>query len=242
MSKKSTTVLKYKRVLLKLSGESLSGKNEFGIDAKVLEYLSEEIKKVHDLGVEIGIVIGGGNIYRGLAAEAQGIDSVTGDYMGMLSTIINSLALQNSLEKHGIFTRLLSAIDMDKIAEPFIGRRAIRHLEKKRIVIFGAGTGNPFFTTDTAASLRALEIEADLILKGTRVNGVYDQDPEKNSKAKMFSTLSYADVLKKQLKIMDMTAFTLCRQKNIPIVVFNMNKKDNFKNIILGNKIGTLVT
>lgn len=227
---------------MKLSGESLSGKNEFGIDAKVLEYLSEEIKKVHDLGVEIGIVIGGGNIYRGLAAEAQGIDSVTGDYMGMLSTIINSLALQNSLEKRGIFTRLLSAIDMDKIAEPFIGRRAIRHLEKKRIVIFGAGTGNPFFTTDTAASLRALEIEADLILKGTRVNGVYDQDPEKNSNAKMFTSLSYADVLKKQLKIMDMTAFTLCRQKNIPIVVFNMNKKDNFKNIILGKKVGTLVT
>lgn len=242
MTKKLNKSFKYKRVLLKLSGESLSGENEFGIDVKILDYLSHEIKKVHDLGVEIGIIIGGGNIYRGLAAQAQGIDKVTGDYMGMLSTIINALALQNALEKIGIFTRLLSAIDMDKIAEPFIKRRAIRHIEKKRIVIFGAGTGNPFFTTDTAASLRALEIDADVILKGTRVNGVYDKDPEKNSDAKMFTEISYSDALSRQLKIMDQTAFTLCKENKIPVIVFNMNVKDNFKKVVLGNKIGTLVS
>jgi len=228
--------------LLKLSGESLSGENDFGIDANILEYLSTEIKKVHDLGIEIGIVIGGGNIYRGLAAQAQGIDSVTGDYMGMLSTIINALALQNSLEKKGIYTRLLSAIEMYKIAEPFIKRRAVRHLEKKRIVIFGAGTGNPYFTTDTAASLRALEINADVILKGTRVNGVYDKDPEKNDGAKMYSKISFSEAYSKNLKIMDMTAFALCQENKIPIIVFNMNVKDNFKKIILGQKVGTLVS
>jgi len=233
---------KFKRVLLKLSGESLSGENDFGIDANILEYLSTEIKKVHDLGIEIGIVIGGGNIYRGLAAQAQGIDSVTGDYMGMLSTIINALALQNSLEKKGIYTRLLSAIEMYKIAEPFIKRRAVRHLEKKRIVIFGAGTGNPYFTTDTAASLRALEINADVILKGTRVNGVYDKDPEKNDGAKMYSKISFSEAYSKNLKIMDMTAFALCQENKIPIIVFNMNVKDNFKKIILGQKVGTLVS
>ena len=242
MAKKLNKTIKYKRVLLKLSGESLSGENEFGIDVKILDYLSHEIKKVHDLGVEIGIIIGGGNIYRGLAAQAQGIDKVTGDYMGMLSTIINALALQNALEKIGIFTRLLSAIDMDKIAEPFIKRRAIRHIEKKRIVIFGAGTGNPFFTTDTAASLRALEVDADVILKGTRVNGVYDKDPEKNSDAKMFSKITYSDALNMQLKIMDQTAFTLCKENKIPVIVFNMNVKDNFKKVVIGNKIGTLVS
>lgn len=239
---KKTSKTKYKRVLLKLSGESLSGNKDFGIDAKVLEYLSAEIKKVHDLGVEIGIVIGGGNIYRGLSAKAQGIDSVTGDYMGMLSTIINSLALQNSLEKHGIFTRLISAIDMHKIAEPFIRRRAVRHIEKKRIVIFGGGTGNPYFTTDTAASLRALEIDADVILKGTRVNGVYDSDPEKNSHAKMYSKLTYSQAISKQLKIMDMTAFALCHENRIPIVVFNMNVKGNFKKVVLGQNVGTIVS
>jgi uridylate kinase len=239
---KSKNKIKYKRVLLKLSGESLSGKNGFGIDAGILEYLSIEIKNVHDLGVGIGIVIGGGNIYRGLSAKAQGIDSVTGDYMGMLSTIINALALQNSLEKHGIYTRLLSAIDMHKIAEPFIKRRAVRHVEKGRIVIFGGGTGNPYFTTDTAASLRALEIGADVILKGTRVDGVYDMDPEKNSKAKMFSRITYAEAIAKQLKIMDMTAFALCHENKIPIVVFNMNKKDNFKKVVLGQNIGTIVS
>jgi uridylate kinase len=241
LSTKLNKNVKYKRVLLKLSGESLSGSNEFGINVKILNYLSGEIKKVHDLGIEIGIVIGGGNIFRGLSAKAQGIDKVTGDYMGMLSTIINSLALQNALEKIGIFTRLLSAIDMDKIAEPFIRRRAIRHLEKKRIVIFGAGTGNPYFTTDTAASLRALEIESDVLLKGTRVNGVYDKDPEKNSNAKMFGIITYNEALKRQLKIMDQTAFTLCRENKIPIIVFNMNKKDNFKNVVLGDKVGTRI-
>ena len=234
--------VRYNRVLLKLSGESLSGENEFGIDSKILDYLTQEIKKVHDLDVEIGIVIGGGNIYRGLAAKAQGIDSVTGDYMGMLATIINALALQNSLEKAGIFTRLISAIDMDKIAEPFIRRRAVRHIEKKRIVIFGAGTGNPYFTTDTAASLRALEIDADVILKGTRVNGVYDKDPEKSTNAKMFSQITYDEALNKKLKVMDQTAFALCRENKIPVIVFNMNIANNFKNVVLGKKIGTLVS
>lgn len=242
MASKRTIKPKYKRVLLKLSGESLSGVNDFGIDANILEYLGTEIKKVHELGVEIGIVIGGGNIYRGLAAQAQGIDSVTGDYMGMLSTIINALALQNSLEKKGIYTRLLSAIDMSKIAEPFIKRRAVRHIEKKRIVIFGGGTGNPYFTTDTAASLRALEIHADVILKGTRVNGVYDKDPEKNAGAKMYNSISYAEAYRRNLRIMDKTAFALCQENNIPIIVFNMNVKDNFKKIVTGQKVGTLVS
>ncbi|MGA2668406.1 MAG: UMP kinase [Ignavibacteria bacterium] len=242
MAKIKSTELKYKRVLLKLSGESLSGKNSFGIDADVLQYICGEIKKVHELGVEVGVVIGGGNIYRGLSAKAQGIDSVTGDYMGMLSTIINALALQNGLEKLGLYTRLISAIDMDKVAEPFIRRRAIRHLEKKRILIFGAGTGNPYFTTDTAGALRALEINADVILKGTRVNGVYDQDPEQHPYAKLYSEISYTDVVKDKLRIMDMTAFTLCQENNIPIIVFNMNKKDNLKKVILGQKIGTLVS
>ncbi len=242
MIKKVSKRIKYKRVLLKLSGESLSGNNGFGIDANVLDYLSSEIADVHSLGTEIGIVIGGGNIYRGLSAKAQGIDSVTGDHMGMLSTIINALALQNSLEKMGIFTRLLSAIDMSKIAEPFIRRRAVRHIEKKRIVIFGGGTGNPYFTTDTAASLRALEINADVILKGTRVDGVFDMDPEKNSHAKMYSKITYADAISKQLKIMDMTAFALCHENKIPIIVFNMNKKGNFKKVVLGQNVGTIVS
>ena len=242
MANKTSNKAKYKRVLLKLSGESLSGKNRFGIDSDILDYLSGEIEKVHNLGVEIGIVIGGGNIYRGLSAKAQGIDSVTGDYMGMLSTIINALALQNSLEKHGIYTRLLSAIDINKIAEPFIRRRAVRHIEKKRIVIFGGGTGNPYFTTDTAASLRALEIEADVILKGTRVDGVFDSDPEKNTRAKMYKKITYNDAISKQLKIMDMTAFALCHENKIPIVVFNMNVKDNFKKVVLGKYVGTVVS
>jgi uridylate kinase len=242
LPKQTGNKAKYKRVLLKLSGESLSGENRFGIDSNILDYLSTEIAKVHKLGVEVGIVIGGGNIYRGLSAKAQGIDSVTGDYMGMLSTIINALALQNSLEKHGIFTRLLSAIDINKIAEPFIRRRAIRHIEKKRIVIFGGGTGNPYFTTDTAASLRALEIEADVILKGTRVDGVFDSDPEKNSHAKMYNKITYKEAISKQLKIMDMTAFALCHENKIPIIVFNMNVKDNFKKVVLGKNVGTVVS
>jgi uridylate kinase len=193
------------------------------------------------MGVDVGVVIGGGNIYRGLSAQAQGIDEVTGDYMGMLATIINSLALQNSLEKAGIPTRLLSAIDMNKIAEPFIRRRAMRHFEKRRIVIFGAGTGNPYFTTDTAGALRALEVQADVILKGTRVDGVYDSDPEKNKNAKMYHNVTFQEALNKNLKVMDMTAFALCKENNIPIVVFNMNKKDNFKKVVLGEKVGTFV-
>lgn len=242
MNSTKKPTLKYNRVILKLSGESLSGDKEFGINSGILDYITNEIIKVYRLGAEIGIVIGGGNIYRGLSAKAQGIDSVTGDYMGMLATVINSLALQNSLEKGGIYTRLISAIDMHKIAEPFIRRRAIRHLEKKRVVIFGAGTGNPYFTTDTAASLRALEINADVILKGTRVNGVYDSDPEKNSRAKLFNKISYSDVIKMQLKVMDLTAFTLCRENKIPIIVFNMNKKDNFKKVVAGEKVGTIVS
>lgn len=235
------TDLKYKRVLLKLSGESLSGGAETGIDVKILNYLTSEIKKVYDLGADIGIVIGGGNIYRGLDAQEQGIDAVTGDYMGMLATIINSLALQNSLEKAGLPTRLLSAIDMNKIAEPFLRRRAMRHFEKKRIVIFGAGTGNPYFTTDTAGALRALEICADVILKGTRVDGVYDSDPEKNKDAVLYRNITFGDALNKNLKVMDMTAFALCRENNIPIIVFNMNKESNFKKIVLGENIGTFV-
>lgn len=189
----------------------------------------------------MGLVVGGGNIYRGLSAQAQGIDATTGDYMGMLATIINSLALQNSLEKAGMPTRLLSAIDMNKIAEPFIRRRAMRHFEKRRIVIFGAGTGNPYFTTDTAGALRALEVEADVILKGTRVDGVYDSDPEKNKDAKMYHSVSFSEAMQNNLKVMDMTAFALCRENNIPIIVFNMNKKDNFKKIVQGQKIGTFV-
>lgn len=233
--------LKYKRVLLKLSGESLNPQGTSGIDVKILNYLTGEIKKVYDLGVDVGVVIGGGNIYRGLSAQAQGIDAVTGDYMGMLATVINSLALQNSLEKLGIPTRLLSAIDMNKIAEPFVRRRAMRHFEKRRIVIFGAGTGNPYFTTDTAAALRALEVCAEVILKGTRVEGVYDADPEKSKNATLYRNITFGDALNKNLKVMDMTAFALCRENNIPIIVFNMNKKDNFKNIVLGGKVGTLV-
>ncbi|MEW6655009.1 MAG: UMP kinase, partial [Bacteroidota bacterium] len=207
--------LKYKRILLKLSGESLAGEGEFGIDPQILTFFAKEIKKIYELGVQVGIVIGGGNIYRGLKAEDQGIDRVTGDQMGMLATMINSLALQNTLENNGMFTRLMTAINMSAIAEPYIRRRAIRHLEKKRIVIFGAGTGHPYFSTDTAASLRAVEIEADAIIKGTRVDGVYDADPEKNPEANMYNQISYLDVLQKNLRVMDMTAISLCKENNL---------------------------
>jgi uridylate kinase len=241
LSAKENIKLKYKRVILKLSGESLSGSNHSGIDTGILNYLTAEIKKVYKLGAQVGVVIGGGNIYRGLSAHEQGIDAVTGDYMGMLATVINSLALQNALEITGVPTRLLSAIDMNKIAEPFIRRRAMRHLEKGRIVIFGAGTGNPFFTTDTAGVLRALEIGAEVILKGTRVDGVYNKDPEKNSDADMFGSITFTDAIRQKLKVMDMTAFALCQENNLPIIVFNMNKKDNFKNVVIGKKIGTFV-
>lgn len=232
---------KFNRILLKLSGESLMGSKSYGIDSDFVEHITGEIVKVYKLGVEIGIVIGGGNIYRGLSASQQGVNRVTGDQMGMLATVINSLALQNSLEKHGIYTRVQSAIKMDEIAEPLIIRRANRHLEKKRIVIFAAGTGEPYFTTDTAAVLRAIEIKADVILKGTRVNGVYDSDPEKNKNAKMFKSLKYEDVLKNNLRVMDLTAITLCRENDLPIKVFNMNVKGNLKKIVSGDNIGTLV-
>lgn len=232
---------KYKRILLKLSGESLMGKKEFGIDADVLKQYAEEIKCARDLGVEVGIVIGGGNIYRGVGNSSDGIDKVTGDQMGMLATIINSLALQSALEHVGIYTRLLSAIKMEQIAESFIRRRAIRHLEKGRVVIFGAGTGNPYFTTDTAAALRAVEIQADVILKGTRVQGVYDSDPELNPNAIKFQNISYLDILNKDLKVMDLTAITLCRENKLPIIVFDMNTPGNLKKLLMGENIGTLV-
>jgi len=218
------------------------GKQQFGIDPELLKQYSAEIKAVHELGVQIGIVIGGGNIFRGVFNSSTGIDKVTGDQMGMLATIINSLALQNALERDGMVTRLMSAIRVDVIAEPFIRRRAVRHLEKNRIVIFGAGTGNPYFTTDTAAALRAIEIEADAIIKGTRVDGVYDSDPEKNPSALRFKEISHLDVLTKDLKVMDMTAITLCRENRLPILVFNMNTPGNFKRLILGESVGTKVT
>ena len=218
------------------------GGKEFGIDSDVLESMSEEIFKVIKLGIEVGIVIGGGNIYRGLSAHKQGIDRVTGDQMGMLATVINSLAIQNSLEKQGIYTRIQSAIKMDEVAEPFILRRALRHLEKKRVVIFSSGTGSPYFTTDTAAALRAIEIKADVIIKGTRVNGVYDSDPEKNKNAKMYKKLTYLEVLEKDLRVMDLTSITLCQENKLPIKVFNMNIKDNLRKLVNGENIGTLIS
>ncbi len=233
--------LLYKRILLKLSGESLMGSKGFGIDHLVLKFFADEIEKIHNAGTEIGLVIGGGNIYRGLSASDQGIDRVTGDQMGMLATMINSLALQNAIEHKGIYTRLMSAIHMEEIAEPYIRRRSIRHLEKGRVVIFGAGTGHPYFSTDTAASLRAVEIEADVIIKGTRVNGVYDSDPEKNSNAVKFESISYLDVLQKNLRVMDLTAVSLCRENNLPMVVFNMNKPDNLLKLVEGENVGTLI-
>lgn len=232
----------YKRILLKLSGESLMGNQNFGIDSDVLEHLATEVQKIISPKVQIGIVIGGGNIYRGLSASKQGVDRVTGDHMGMLATVINSLALQNAIEKMGTPSRVQTAIQMDEIAEPLILRKAIRHLEKSRVVIFAAGTGNPFFTTDTAAALRAIEIKADFVLKGTRVDGVYDCDPEKNPNAKMFKKLTYSEVLEKNLQVMDLTAITLCQENNLPIKVFNMNLKDNLLKIVSGEDVGTLIS
>jgi uridylate kinase len=231
----------YKRILLKLSGESLAGDKEFGIDPEVLGRYADEIKRVHDMGVEMGIVPGGGNMYRGVGNSSDGIDKVTGDQIGMLATIMNSLALQSALEMRGVYTRLMSPIKMEEIAEPFIRRRAIRHLEKGRIVIFGAGTGNPYFTTDTAAVLRAVEIHADVILKGTRVDGVYDSDPLKNPKAFLFQEISYHDVLEKNLKVMDLTAITLSKENRLPIIVFNMDVPNNLIKLVTGAKVGTLV-
>ena len=231
----------YNRILLKLSGEALLGGRTHGIDPKTINRYSKEIKSIVDLGVEVSIVIGGGNIFRGLSGANNGIDRVQGDYMGMLATVINGLALQSSLEKIGLQTRLQTAINMEAIAEPYIKRKAVRHLEKKRIVIFGAGTGNPFFTTDSAAVLRAIEIEADVIIKGTRVDGIYDFDPEKNKKAKKFHELKYDDAISKNLKIMDSTAFTLSKENKLPIIVFDINKTGNLKKIIQGKIIGTKV-
>ncbi|HVP37057.1 MAG TPA: UMP kinase [Terriglobales bacterium] len=231
----------YKRVLLKLSGEALQGKKEYGIDPDFLRYLALEIKGVKKSGTEIGVVIGAGNIFRGVALSSKGTDRVSGDYMGMLATVINSLALQDALEKEGVFTRVMSAIQMDRVAELYIRRRAIRHLEKGRIVIFAAGTGNPFFTTDTAAALRASEIEAEVILKGTRVDGVYDCDPLKNSRAKMFKQIGYLEVLNRELRVMDATAISLCKENNLPIIVFNILKKGNLQKVISGAKMGTRV-
>lgn len=234
--------MKYKRILLKLSGEALMGDLQYGIDSKRLEQYAQEIKRVHDLGVEVAIVIGGGNIFRGVQAEHVGIDRVQGDYMGMLATVINAMALQSSLEKAGLYTRLMSGIKMEQVCEPFIRRRAVRHLEKGRIVIFGAGIGSPYFTTDSTASLRAIETEADVVLKGTRVDGVYTADPEKDPQAERFTNISFQEVYQKGLQVMDMTAFTLCQENNLPIVVFDMNKPGNLFNLVEGQEVGTLIT
>ena len=231
----------YKRILLKLSGEALLGDRSYGIDPKRIAQYAKDIKSILDLGVEVAIVIGGGNIFRGVSAASNGIDRVQGDYMGMLATVINGMALQSSLEEEKIQTRLQTAIKIEAVAEPYIKRKAVRHLEKKRVVIFGGGTGNPFFTTDSAAVLRAIEVSADVILKGTRVNGVYNSDPEKNEKAVKFDFISFSDVIGKNLKVMDSTAFTLSQENNLPIVVFNMNKPGNLLKVIKGNKIGTLI-
>lgn len=234
--------MKYKRILLKLSGESLMGDKEFGIDHNVLAKYSDDIKTVVDRGVEVAIVIGGGNIFRGVGNDAEDlIDRVQGDYMGMLATVINSMALQSALERLGVKTRLQSAIKMEQICEPYIKRRAVRHLEKGRVVIFGAGTGNPYFTTDTAASLRAIEIGADVLLKGTRVDGIYDQDPEKHKNAIKYDQVTFDEVYEKGLKVMDLTAFTLCNENKVPIIVFDMNKAGNLMKVLEGETVGTLV-
>ncbi len=231
----------YKRVLLKLSGEALLGERSYGIDPKRIAQYAKDIKTITDLGIEVAVVIGGGNIFRGVSAASNGIDRVQGDYMGMLATVINGMALQSSLEEVCVQTRLQTAIKIEAVAEPYIKRKAVRHLEKKRVVIFGGGTGNPFFTTDSAAVLRAIEINADVILKGTRVDGVYDSDPEKNKKAKKYDTISFSDVLSKNLKVMDSTAFTLSQENNLPIIVFNMNERGNLLKVIKGKEIGTKI-
>jgi uridylate kinase len=237
----SNAPLKYKRILLKLSGESLMGEKSYGIDNERLDQYAREIIEVAEQGIEVAVVIGGGNIYRGMQANGNGIDRVQGDHMGMLATVINSLALQSSIEAKGYKTRLLSAIKMEQIAEPFIRRRAVRHLEKGRIVIFGAGTGNPYFTTDTAASLRAIEIEADVILKGTRVDGIYTADPEKDKNATKYDRITFNEVYEKGLNVMDLTAFTLCNENKLPIIVFDMNKPGNLARLVKGERVGTLV-
>ena len=234
--------MKYKRILLKLSGESLMGEKQFGIDNKRINSYARQIKEIKALGIEIAIVIGGGNIFRGVQAEEGGMDRTHGDYMGMLATMINSMALQSALESNGVMTRLQSAIEMKEIAEPFIRRKAVRHLEKGRVVIFGAGTGNPFFTTDSAASLRAIEINADVILKGTRVDGIYTADPEKDKNATKYDHITFDSVYSKGLNVMDLTAFTLCKENNLPIIVFNMDTPGNLLKLLKGEKVGTLVS
>src|SRR6266581_1515076 len=234
--------LAYKRILLKLSGESLLGEKTFGVDRAFADYLASEIHDVHALGIEIAVVVGGGNIFRGVSDSAQGMDRVSADHMGMLATVINALALQDSLERAGVFTRVLSAIEMKEVAEPFIRRRAIRHMEKGRVVIFAAGTGNPYFSTDTAAALRAMEIKADIILKGTKVDGIYDADPMVKSDATRFDRISYIQVLEQGLKVMDATAISLCMDNRLPIVVFNLRTPGNIKRAISGEPIGSLVT
>lgn len=235
--------MSYKRILLKLSGEALMGKQSYGIDPDRLEQYALEIQRVKEEGVEIAIVIGGGNIYRGVQAQASGIDRVQGDYMGMLATVINAMAIQSALEKHGMYTRLMSGIKMEAVCEPFIRRRAVRHLEKGRIVIFGAGIGNPYFTTDSTASLRAIEVEADVVLKGTRVDGVYSADPEKDPSAVRFEKLTFDEVIQNGYSIMDMTAFTLCQENNVPIIVFDMNKPGNLERLVMGEEqVGTLIS
>ena len=231
----------YKRVLLKLSGEALMGRQAFGVDPQVAGTIAREVREVHHLGVEIAIVIGGGNIFRGLSATAQGMERVSGDLMGMLATVINAIALQDALEKAGVFTRVLSAIEMREVAEPFIRRRAIRHLEKRRVVLFAAGIGNPYFSTDTAAALRAMEVKAEVILKATKVDGIFDADPMKVKDARMFDRISYIDVIGKGLKAMDATAISLCMENRMPIVVFNLGRSGNIKRAVLGEKIGTVV-
>ena len=240
MTKKPNTC--YKRVLLKVSGETLQGNLGFGIDSTVVRGIAQEIAEVKDLGVEVAVVIGGGNIFRGFNAAAQGMDRATADYMGMLATVINALALQDSLEKIDVQSRVLTAFEMRAIAEPYIRRRAVRHLEKGRVVVFGGGTGNPYFTTDTTAALRAVEINADVILKATKVDGVYDKDPLRHKKAKKFKALSYIHVLQKRLKVMDSTAITLCMDNTLPIIVFNLTKKGNIKKVVQKQKIGTVVS
>lgn len=232
---------KYKRVLVKLSGESLMGDKSFGMDPVILEQYARDIKEITDLGVQVAIVIGGGNIYRGMNEAETGIERAHGDYMGMLATVINGMAMQAMLEKVGVYTRLQSAIKMEQIAEPYIRRRAIRHVEKGRVVIFGAGTGNPYFTTDTAGSLRAIEIQADIILKGTRVDGIYTADPEKDPSAQKYDKLTFQECIAKNLRVMDMTAFTLCMENKLPIIVFNMNVPGNLRKVACGEKVGTLV-
>jgi uridylate kinase len=238
----SNMQLAFKRILLKLSGEALAGERGFGVDTRRIHEIASEIRDVHELGVEIALVVGGGNFFRGVAEQARDMDRVSADHMGMLATVINSLALQDALEKQDVYTRVMSALEMNQVAEPFIRRRALRHLEKGRVVIFAGGTGNPYFSTDTAASLRAMEIKADVIMKATRVNGVYDADPRLVTDAKMFESISYLDVLKRGLRVMDATAISLCRENNLPIVIFNLNVTGNIKRVVQGEKVGSLVS